>query len=480
MNLDLPPLQRRGAGGEAPNIIIMKTLNLSKLLLLFLSSILISCDKEYLEKINDKSLLVPSTMADFQALLDDNRNVMNLSPWIGEISSDNFYASDAGYLAWNTELERSAYTWSTNPNSTGNVSDWNNAYRQIFYTNIVLDGLPGLKGRATETELRHLHGSALFYRGYALYNLSQVFAAPYDAATSDNEPGIPIRLSADVNLRPGRGTLAETYQQILKDIKEAGELLPEQVAYKSRPSQAAAFAMLARIALSMRNYEEAFNYADQCLAIRNNLIDYNTLNLNATRAFPVLLPNGNDEVIYYSVMPGLSMFSSSLTYVDSLLYKSYSSNDLRKNAFFLSRGANKFSFRGSYTGRPELFSGLATDELYLIRAECLARKGNTQAALADLNTLLSKRWKSGTYVPITASSADNALNLVLIERRKELLIRGLRWSDLRRLNTESRFELTLQRKINNQTYTLPAQDKRYVLLIPDEEVTATGIAQNAR
>lgn len=458
----------------------MKTLNLSKLLLLFLSSFLISCDKEYLEKINDKSLLVPSAIADFQALLDDNNNVMNLSPWIGELSSDNFYAADAGYLAWNTELERSAYTWSTNPNSTGNVSDWNNAYRQIFNTNIVLDGLPGLKGRATGTEIKNLRGSALFYRGYALYNLSQIFAAPYDAAIADSEPGIPVRLSADVNLRPGRGTLTETYQQILKDIKEAAELLPEQVAYKSRPSQAAAIALLARITLSMRNYEDALKYADQCLAIHNTLIDYNTLKLSAARAFPVLLPNGNAEVIYYSIMPPLSFFSSSLTYVDSLLYKSYSSNDLRKNAFFLSRGANKFSFRGSYTGRTELFSGLATDELYLIRAECLARKGNTQAALSDLNTLLSKRWKSGTYIPFTATSSDEALNLVLTERRKELLIRGLRWSDLRRLNTESRFAVTLQRKINSQIYSLPAQDKRYVLLIPDEEVTATGIAQNAR
>lgn len=458
----------------------MKPLNLSKLILLFLCSFLISCDKEYLEKINDKSLLVPSTIADFQALLDDNNNVMNLTPWIGEISSDNFYAADAGYLAWNTELERSAYTWSTDPNSTGNVSDWNNAYRQIFNTNIVLEGLPEVKGRATETEIKNLRGSALFYRAYALYNLSQVFAAPYDAASSDKNPGIPIRLSADVNLRPGRGTVADTYIQILKDLKEAAELLPEQVAYKSRPSQAASFALLARIALSMRNYEEALGYADKCLTIRNSLIDYNTLNLSATRAFPVLLPNGNAEVIYYSIMSPLSFFSSSLTYVDSLLYKSYVTNDLRKSAFFLSRGANKFSFRGSYTGRTELFSGLATDELYLIRAECLARKGDVQASLTDLNTLLSKRWKSGTYLPMTASSADDALNLVLTERRKELLIRGLRWSDLRRLNTESRFAVTLQRKINNQTYTLPAQDKRYVLLIPDQEVAATGIDQNPR
>ncbi|MDO8992725.1 MAG: RagB/SusD family nutrient uptake outer membrane protein, partial [Daejeonella sp.] len=280
----------------------MNNLNLSKLLLLFLSFILISCDKEYFEKINDKSLLVPSTLADFQALLDDNRNVMNLSPWIGEISSDNFYAADAGYLAWNTELERSAYTWSTNPDATGNVSDWNTAYRQIFNTNIVLDGLQEVKGRATETEIRNIRGSALFYRGYALYNLSQIFAAPYDVATANSDPGIPVRLSADVNLRPGRGTLADTYQQILKDIKEAAELLPQQVAYKTRPSQAAAFALLARITLSMRNYEEAFKYAEQCLAVRNTLIDYNTLNLSATRAFPVLLPNGNAEVIYYSIM----------------------------------------------------------------------------------------------------------------------------------------------------------------------------------
>ncbi|MEJ7692171.1 hypothetical protein [Daejeonella sp.] len=59
------------------------------------------------------------------------------------------------------------------------------------------------------------------------------------------------------------------------------------------------------------------------------------------------------------------------------------------------------------------FGGLAVDELYLIKAECYARKGSTSAALQALNTLLEKRWKKGTFQSLTAQTADEALALIL-------------------------------------------------------------------
>jgi hypothetical protein len=127
-----------------------------------------------------------------------------------------------------------------------------------------------------------------------------------------------------------------------------------------------------------------------------------------------------------------------------------------------------------------LFSGLATDELYLVRAECAARNGNTAAALGDLNALLSKRWKTGTYVPLSAGSAEAALNLIITERRKELAGRLIRWSDLKRLRSDSRFAVTLSRKINGQVFSLTPDSRRYAYPIPFDETSASAIQQNER
>jgi hypothetical protein len=82
-------------------------------------------------------------------------------------------------------------------------------------------------------------------------------------------------------------------------------------------------------------------------------------------------------------------------------------------------------FRGYYDYGGNQYTGIATDEIYLIRAECLARSGNTSDALKDLNNLLAKRWKTGiTFTPIQATNADDALVKILAERKKELLFRG--------------------------------------------------------
>ena len=100
--------------------------------------------------------------------------------------------------------------------------------------------------------------------------------------------------------------------------------------------------------------------------------------------------------------------------------------------------------------------------------------------MADLNSLLVKRWANGTFTPYTAVDAADALNQILTERRKELLYRGLRWTDLRRLNKSPATAITLTRTVNGQIYTLPPNDPRYLYAIPDNVMTSnsSGMKQN--
>jgi hypothetical protein len=100
-------------------------------------------------------------------------------------------------------------------------------------------------------------------------------------------------------------------------------------------------------------------------------------------------------------------------------------------------------------------------------------------ALNDLDSLLTHRWRTGTFTPYSISSAAEALDTILVERRKELAFRGLRWSDLRRLNREA-WPITLTRNLNGVLYTLTPNSELYTLPIPPDVINFSGIMQNPR
>jgi hypothetical protein len=92
---------------------------------------------------------------------------------------------------------------------------------------------------------------------------------------------------------------------------------------------------------------------------------------------------------------------------------------------------------------------------------------------------LIKRWKTGTFIPVTAASNTEALDIILLERRKELLMRGLRWIDIKRLNKEGR-NILPKRIINGQSFSLSVNENRYALPLPDDIISITGMPQNPR
>jgi hypothetical protein len=238
----------------------------------------------------------------------------------------------------------------------------------------------------------------------------------------------------------------------------------------------AAYALLSRISLLMGDYEHGALFADSCLRLSSVLLDYNKI--SNTSAIP--FTQFNDEVLYDCRTAVPAILSQTRAKIDQVLYSTYANDDLRKVIFFKKNTDNTYAFKGNYTGLSTavMFSGLALDEVLLTRAECAVRIGNLSDGSTALNTLLSKRFKAGKYVPYNFIDPNDALKIVLEERRKELLFRNLRWGDLKRLNLESSTAITLTRKVNQVNYMLKPNDLRYILPIDRTVILLSGIAQN--
>lgn len=444
-------------------------LRLTFILVLFSSG----CTK-YLDAVPDKSLAVPNTVADYQALLENDIMVFNASA-LGEISADDLYLPD-DLLNTQSVFLRETYSWTKDLKENNTSINWNYPYQKIYYANIVLEGVGKLRNTQTSADVDFLTGWALFCRANAFYDLQEIFGKPYRPASASTDLSIPLRLNTALREKTIRSTVAAAFQQITSDLEHAITLLPAQVssANRGRPSKAAAYALLSRVYLTMQNYEKALENANNSLSLYNKLIDYNTLNTASKISFSPLI----DEVMYNAIQLN---YSGRYWQVTSDFYQSYAPDDLRKLLFFtVDPIVGSIVFKGFYSAVLIGFSGLATDEVYLIKAECEARLDNDDQSLAALNTVLIKRFKTGKYVPYTAGTVSNALALVLSEKRKECLFRNVRWSDLRRLNQDTRFARTLTRVVNGTTYTLPPNDPRYTLPIPQDEIRSTGIEQNIR
>ena len=235
----------------------------------------------------------------------------------------------------------------------------------------------------------------------------------------------------------------------------------------------------------MRLYEKAYDYADQCLSLTAALLDYNTLDLNKTLTFQA---NGadNPEVIFMATCPSSTSNLRILTFQnvnpDSSLLSDYEPGDLRYRAFYQEGGDGKFNYRGSYDGtsRFTYFTGLATDEMYLVRAEAAARLGRGEQALSDLNALRKHRYQKEGYNDIAISDPVTLLDRVLAERRKELVFRGRRWEDLRRLNKDPHTAKTLIRNLRSGIKKLEPGSPRYVWPLPAEAIRHGGYQQNVR
>ena len=444
-----------------------------QLLLLFAVTGCISC-KKYLAVKPDKTTGVATTLEDAQKLLDNYGAFNSYFPALADQSDDNYWLDDDRYNAL-YQNDRKLFSWA--PDVTADY-EWQGLYTAVLNATTALETVEKIsKDAGNTTQWNTLKGTALFYRGWALYQVAQYYAGIYDSATAAVKPGIPLRTSSDVLLKSERASMAESWEHIAASFKTAAELLPVTTIIKTRPTRAAAYAALARTCLSMNRFADALTAADECLALNSSLLDLNTLDSNAAVPFTRF----NEEVLFHCVASYAGSLDAATYSLDTMLYATYDANDLRRPVYFATNSYG-YGFKGTYSG--DLYSGafigLALDEVLLIKAECLARLGQKDAAMHTLNELLVKRWRTGTFIPLTAATGAAALKLVLQERRKELILRGTRWFDLRRLSNDGVNAVEPIRRIEGIDIALQPGSSRYTFLIPQKVINLTGMMQNIR
>jgi tetratricopeptide (TPR) repeat protein len=450
----------------------MKT---QKLTILFIALIAFSC-AEFLEERPNAAILVPETAEDLRTLLNNSGQVFNLTPGLGEVSAGEYYTTDAALNSFTSVAERNSYQWAYDIFEGQSSTDWNRPYSQIFYANVVIRQAELLKDNISEEEYNSLIGTALFHRAFALFHLVQVFAPPYEATTAGSSLGLPIRLKPEIEQPVTRPSLQDNFDRMIEDLDKAKNLLSETSVAKSFPTKYAAHALLSKIYLVMGDYGKSLEHGKAVLQGNFELMDYNTINPVPLRPFR----NFNSEMVFYAILPTYGIVTNANIFIDKDLISSYKESDLRKELFFRTRPGDNFGFRGSYTGNAFHFSGLSLDEVYLTNAECEARNGQYPEARKTMEFLLQKRHKTGTDLGLSEIGDSQFLKFILMERRKQLIFRAVRWSDLKRLNLEEEFKTTLRRTVNGVELTLEPESLKYTFPIPPNEINLSGIQQNPR
>ncbi|MDO9553268.1 RagB/SusD family nutrient uptake outer membrane protein [Rhodonellum sp.] len=446
----------------------MKIQTISTLIVLLSLGWISGCDG-FLDEKPNKSISVPESIEDLQALMD-NVNIFNYNTILDIVAADEYYITEAGFTSFtSTQIQRTHLReFDTMFEGIEIATEWQRFYQQVFYANICLEtaGTITPKNPGERDALNNVIGSARFLRAYSMFNLIKNYGQQYLAETAGGILAIPLPKKPDVNHFSEFETLQNGYQFIIDDLRASLNSLPENPKYKSRPSKKAAYAMMARVYLSMNDFDRALENADLALSSGIEILDFNKITSSATYKIPM----ANPEVIFHSNALQFNFGTNQQTRIDTLLYDTYSENDLRKDIYFIRRNHGGFNFRGSYSGSFHLFGGLTDGELLLIRAESNARKGNFDSAKEDLFYLLKNRYKEGAIDHGDLIPDSEILDIVMAERKKELVFRGLRWSDLKRFAAMDASQVNLIRILGNQHFEFNPTPDNFTFPIPQEEI----------
>jgi hypothetical protein len=142
-------------------------------------------------------------------------------------------------------------------------------------------------------------------------------------------------------------------------------------------------------------------------------------------------------------------------------------------------------YQGMLTGYYNL-SGIATPEVYLIKAECQARQagGSTVSdALATLDKVRKSRIHPDYYRPSIASTQAEAIDLIRRTKDNEMINSIIPFIDMKRYNAEGTYARSLTKEFDGQTYTLSPTSHLWTMVFPANAINRPGngvLTQNSK
>lgn len=434
----------------------MRSINIVFVLLLATAGFS-GCDK-FLE-VKPKGIVIPEKLSDYQLMLNSRQLTLTFPPALLYCTDDYYEEFDD----LSTVPAANAYYWrpGIDQNEKENPAAWGDLYNSICNANVIINNVMATTDGAPAARASTL-AEALVIRADCYFMLLTLFAKAYNPATAANDPGLPLVHSTNVTDKaPPRSSVQTTLDTIVTNVTDAIAALPLTNLNKYRPTKYAAYSLLSRVYLYMQDYANTKKYTDLALTAPHSMINFN--DYEDAYAFPptdlnpqVLWQRASSDYTIPSMM-GMQRGLSTLYQPGDLrlLFLAYSFDNAPDDYYY--------SAENGYSN-----FGTTFQEMYLTKAEVLARDNQTEAAMNVVNELRKYRFKTDAYTPLTATGKEDALKKVLEERRRELAFRGVRWMDMKRLDREGRMPL-VERRVNSTGAvkgTLEPGSKKYVFQIP--------------
>lgn len=326
---------------------------------------------------------------------------------------------------------------------------------------------------------------AYVLRAWFHYLAVNIFAKAYDPSTAATDGGVPYLLETDLITVPSKKyTVAEVYDLILQDLEAAFKLdaLLDEGVNQQRVGKSFAYAVQARVLLSMRRFDQALVASRASLKINSQLDDHNNMLVD----YPVVGVSPNPKgwarprfsskedlfntpsfmylTWYYPEL--LAQFDPSsvlYNYMPTQLNIPFPGDD--GSSFFGMPGEKAVWTLGSIQSEVS-GAGLTAVDMRLAEAECLMRTDDLNGAKSKLEEIRKKRIITNLYTPSTASSKAEVFALLKQLSRSENFNTMKDLIDLKRWNSEPEFAADLKRTILGQTYTLTPKSPLWIYPFP--------------
>lgn len=418
----------------------------------------------------DKKLEIPpeNTLVDKNVFKNENGAEQALS----EVYY-NFLSAETNYFSYTfgdfttSILDKSLYY---NTYDLGEIpptdyyvqNTWQDFFKAINSANNVIVKLPKYAQFGQEKQAQFV-AEAKFVRAFCYLNLLSFFGD--GAITGEmNGLGLPLQLTPFEGYNTGeiipRSTNGEVYAQIIKDLKDAAERLPERLSdelkTRSRATKGGSYALLARTYLYMHDFENAAIYSKKVLDLEPSVYSL------ASDLYKVFPPNPDGTVQSFSPEVILGLPVSNMVTKSTSFDNGIGSSYYYKRSYWISDGflneypqgdrrLTQMIWKGDTVYNPNRINEKTTfkfnnrfgrdnvimirlAEMILTRAEALVKtSGVNEESVTLLNRIRKRALPSSADLSVADFSNNQQLiDSILKERKLELAFEGFYRNDLLR------------------------------------------------